>query len=173
VTASALIAHGAVQVSSQALALCVHHDIGVHWFTEGGRHLGGVGGGAGNIHRRLRQYEALRQPEVCLSLARKLVLARVEGQLRFLLRASRGESGSRAEVATAVRDLRALLPRCLQAESLDSLRDPALGFYHQPRNSTGPLGLDLMEQFRVPRVDMPLVGAPSTARRGTRTRTSR
>ncbi|WP_245815050.1 type I-MYXAN CRISPR-associated endonuclease Cas4/Cas1 [Cystobacter ferrugineus] len=222
-TVSALIAHGAVQVSSQALALCVHHDIGVHWFTAGGRHLGGVGGGAGNIHRRLRQYEALRQPEVCLSLARKLVLARVEGQLRFLLRASRGEPGSRSEVATAVRDLRTLLPRCLQAESLDSLRgvegaaaaryfgalptllgedvdarlrfdgrnrrpprdrfnavlgflynmvhreveaaiiavglDPALGFYHQPRSSTGPLGLDLMEQFRVPMVDMPLVGS--------------
>ena len=126
-------------------------------------------------------------------------------------------------MATAVRDLRALLPRCLQAESLDSLRgvegaaaaryfgalpsllgedvdarlrfdgrnrrppkdrfnavlgflynlvhreveaaiiavglDPAFGFYHQPRSSAGPLGLDLMEQFRVPMVDMPLVGS--------------
>jgi CRISPR-associated protein Cas1 len=221
-TVSALIAHGGVQVSSQALALCVHREVGVHWFTAGGRYLGGLGGGGG-IHRRLRQFEALRQPEVCLTLARRLVLAKVEGQLRFLLRASRGEPQAREQVAAAVRDLRALLPKCLEAGSLDTLRglegaaaaryfgalpslldpeleprlrfdgrnrrppkdrfnavlgflygllhreveaaiiavglDPAFGFYHQPRGSVGPLGLDLMEQFRVPLVDMPLVAS--------------
>lgn len=222
-TVSALIAHGGVQVSTQALALCVHQEVGVHWFTTGGRYLGGLGGSRGNVQRRLRQYEALRQEQLCLTLARRLVLAKVEGQLRFLLRASRGEAEARSEVATAVRDLRALLPRCLEAGSLDTLRglegagaaryfaalpallapevdprlrfegrnrrppkdrfnavlgflyglvhreveaaiisvglDPAFGFYHQPRSSAGPLGLDLMEQFRVPLVDMPLVAS--------------
>ncbi|WP_233261520.1 type I-MYXAN CRISPR-associated endonuclease Cas4/Cas1 [Vitiosangium sp. GDMCC 1.1324] len=222
-TVSALIAHGAVQVSAQALGLCVHNAIGVHWFTAGGRYLGGLGGGGGNVQRRLRQYEALRQEQVCLALARRLVLAKVDGQLRFLLRASRGEPEARSDVAVALRDLRALLPRCLEAGSLDSLRgvegaaaaryfgalpsllgedvdarmrfdgrnrrpprdrfnavlgflynlvhreveaaiiavglDPAFGFYHQPRSSAGPLGLDLMEQFRVPLVDMPLVAS--------------
>ncbi|WP_224365804.1 type I-MYXAN CRISPR-associated endonuclease Cas4/Cas1 [Hyalangium versicolor] len=222
-TVAALISHGAVQVSAQALALCVHQAIGVHWFTAGGRYLGGLGGGAGNVQRRLRQYEALRQEQVCLGLARRLVLAKLEGQLRFLLRASRGEPEARADVATAVRDLRALLPQCLEAGSLDSLRglegagaaryfgalpsllsdevdarlrfegrnrrppkdrfnavlgflyglvhreveaavisvglDPAFGFYHQPRSAAGPLGLDLMEQFRVPLVDMPLIAS--------------
>jgi CRISPR-associated protein Cas1 len=222
-TVSALIAHGAVQVSAQALALCVHNAIGVHWFTAGGRHLGGLGGGGGNVQRRLRQYEALRQEQVCLTLARRLVLAKLEGQLRFLLRASRGEPESRSAVAVAVRDLRALLPQCVEAGSLASLRglegagaaryfgalpsllgedvdtrmrfegrnrrpprdrfnavlgflyglvhreveaaiiavglDPAFGFYHQPRGSAGPLGLDVMEQFRVPMVDMPLVAS--------------
>ena len=36
---------------------------------------------------------------------------------------------------------------------------PAFGFYHQPRSSAGPLALDLMEEFRVPMVDMPLVAS--------------
>jgi CRISPR-associated protein Cas1 len=222
-TVSALIAHGAVQVSAQALALCVENDIGVHWFTTGGRYLGGLGGGTGNVQRRLRQFEALRQEDVCLGLARRLVAAKLEGQLRFLLRATRGDAESRDVLAEAVRDLRALLPQCPQAPSLDSLRglegagaaryfgalpyllgnevdarlrfggrsrrpprdrfnavlgflyglvhreveaaikavglDPAFGFYHQPRSSAGPLGLDLMEQFRVPLADMPLVAS--------------
>ncbi|RJS21363.1 type I-MYXAN CRISPR-associated endonuclease Cas4/Cas1 [Corallococcus sp. H22C18031201] len=219
---SALIAHGAVQVSSQALAFCVQNEIGVHWFTGGGRYLGGLGGAEGNIRRRLRQFEALTQETVCLGLARRLVVAKLEGQLRFLLRASRGEAPDRA-VEDAVRDLRALISKCGEAASLDSLRglegagaaryfgalpsllvadlDPrlrfegrnrhpprdrfnavlgflyglvhreveaairsvglevALGFFHQPRGSAGPLGLDLMEEFRVPLADMPLVAS--------------
>ena len=37
--------------------------------------------------------------------------------------------------------------------------EPALGFYHQPRSSAPPLALDLMELFRVPMVDMPIVAS--------------
>ena len=37
--------------------------------------------------------------------------------------------------------------------------EPALGFYHQPRSQASPLALDLMEIFRVPLVDMPVVGS--------------
>ncbi|WNZ25455.1 type I-MYXAN CRISPR-associated endonuclease Cas1 [Leptolyngbya sp. NK1-12] len=37
--------------------------------------------------------------------------------------------------------------------------EPVLGFYHQPRTQAPPLGLDLMEIFRVPLVDMPVIGA--------------
>jgi CRISP-associated protein Cas1 len=37
--------------------------------------------------------------------------------------------------------------------------EPALGFYHQPRSQAVPLGLDLMEIFRVPLVDMPIVAS--------------
>jgi CRISPR-associated protein Cas1 len=35
--------------------------------------------------------------------------------------------------------------------------EPALGFYHQPRTQAPPLALDLMEVFRVPLVDMPVI----------------
>jgi CRISP-associated protein Cas1 len=37
--------------------------------------------------------------------------------------------------------------------------EPALGFYHQPRTQAPPLALDLLEIFRVPLVDLPLVGS--------------
>ena len=37
--------------------------------------------------------------------------------------------------------------------------EPALGFYHQPRTQAPPLALDLMEIFRVPLVDMPIMGS--------------
>ncbi len=37
--------------------------------------------------------------------------------------------------------------------------EPALGFYHQPRSQASPLALDLMEIFRVPLVDMPIMAS--------------
>jgi CRISPR-associated protein Cas1 len=37
--------------------------------------------------------------------------------------------------------------------------EPALGFYHQPRTQAPPLALDLMEIFRVPLVDLPVMGS--------------
>jgi CRISPR-associated protein Cas1 len=37
--------------------------------------------------------------------------------------------------------------------------EPALGFYHQPRTQAPPLALDLMEIFRVPLVDLPIMGS--------------
>jgi CRISPR-associated protein Cas1 len=37
--------------------------------------------------------------------------------------------------------------------------EPALGFFHTPRSAAYPLALDVMELFRVPLWDMPLVGS--------------
>lgn len=37
--------------------------------------------------------------------------------------------------------------------------DPCLGFYHQPRSQAHPLALDLMELFRVPMVDLPVIAS--------------
>ncbi|MBW4653194.1 MAG: type I-MYXAN CRISPR-associated endonuclease Cas1 [Kaiparowitsia implicata GSE-PSE-MK54-09C] len=37
--------------------------------------------------------------------------------------------------------------------------EPTLGFYHQPRTQAPPLALDLMEIFRVPLVDMPVMAS--------------
>jgi CRISP-associated protein Cas1 len=37
--------------------------------------------------------------------------------------------------------------------------DPSLGFYHQPRSQAHPLALDLMELFRVPLVDLPVLAS--------------
>jgi CRISPR-associated protein Cas1 len=37
--------------------------------------------------------------------------------------------------------------------------DPSLGFYHQPRSTAPPLALDMMELFRVPMVDLPVIAS--------------
>jgi CRISPR-associated protein Cas1 len=37
--------------------------------------------------------------------------------------------------------------------------DPALGFYHQPRSQAHPLALDMLELFRVPLVDLPVLAS--------------
>ena len=37
--------------------------------------------------------------------------------------------------------------------------DPSLGFYHTPRSQAPPLALDLIELFRVPLVDLPVVAS--------------
>jgi len=37
--------------------------------------------------------------------------------------------------------------------------EPALGFYHQPRTQAPPLALDMMEVFRIPLVDMPVISS--------------
>lgn len=220
---SALVLHGAVQLSSQALAMCVDEHIGVHWFNASGHYLGGLGAQTGSVHRRIRQFEALRSDQVRIGLARRLVAGKVEGQLRFLLRATREKEVTRAQVAPQVRDLRHCLSMVRTAASPESLLglegaaaaryfaslpalqrsdvderlrwggrsrrppldcfnallsffygmvqrdveaalvtvglDPAFGFYHQPRGSIGPLVLDLMELFRVPLADMPVIAS--------------
>jgi len=220
---SAVVLHGNVQISAQALSMCVDESISVHWFTGAGQFIGGLATQSGSIHRRLRQFEALRVEATRFALARRLVAAKVEGQLRFVLRASRDRPEARARLGAQVRDLRSTLARVHHAASVESLLglegaaavryfacfeellmpsvpvdlrwvrrsqhppldrlnalmsffyglvhreveaavmgvglDTAFGFYHRPRGSAGPLGLDLMELFRVPLGDMPVLAS--------------
>ena len=220
---SQLVLHGHAQATTQAIYLCTQHEVGVHWVTTGGRYVGGVAAGASPVQRRIRQYEALRDPALSFRLAKRLALARAEGQLRFLLRASRGGDRVSSGAQAAVDGIRAALAGMGQAEGIATLRghegeagrhyfsglpgllrddldprlqfsgrnrrppkdcfnallsfgyallyrdvvqailavglEPAFGFFHQPRSAAHPLALDLMELFRVPLWDMPLVAS--------------
>ena len=217
-----LVLHGSAQITTQAIHLCAHQEVGVHWMTGGGRYVGSIAAGASPVQRRIRQYEALREPGLSFKLAKKLASARSASQLGFLLRASR-EKGRRSESDDIIRGMRAALRAMNQAEGIDSLRgfegeagrmyfsglpfllrddlderlrfngrnrrppkdcfnallsfgyallyrdvmqailsvglEPAFGFYHRPRSAAHPLALDLMELFRVPLWDMPLVAS--------------
>jgi CRISPR-associated protein Cas1 len=84
-----VVVHGAAQITTQALHLCAARDISVHWVSGGGRYLAGTTQADFAVQRRLRQYEALTNDHLRLRLARQLCHGRVEGQLRFLLRATR------------------------------------------------------------------------------------
>jgi CRISP-associated protein Cas1 len=219
-----VVLHGFSQITTQALGFCAQNEIGIHWLTNGGRYLGSWSCGAGSVQRRIRQYQALINPDLCLQLSKRLAVARVRSQLSVLLRASRDAEKPKAEAITgSISTIRKLLPPMSRASSIHSLRgyegsigaqyfkalphlisdeagvemkpegrnrrpprdrcnallsfgysllmrdvlnailivglDPSLGFYHQPRSQAHPLALDLMELFRVPLVDLPVIAS--------------
>ena len=215
-----VVLHGNVQLTSQAIRLCVERGVGVHWLTGRGRYLGSLVASVGNPKRRIRQYMALLDSDTRLRLTLALVSARIWNQYRYLLRASRGKRQLRSNLQPALRELRTATHRLKRQSNVDSIRgiegvagrayhgglrrliqppefasqrrtrrpaqdpfnallnysyslllarianavlacglDPHLGFYHTDRSTAPPLTLDLMELFRVPLCDMPILGA--------------
>jgi CRISPR-associated protein Cas1 len=219
----AVVVHGFGQMTTQAIHLCAHQGVAVQWMTAGGRFAAGTSASPGRVQQRIRQYAALADETLRLRLARQLVHAKVETQLRYLLRATRGDVGLRAScqievdrirealkgIATAAsassllglegiaaKNYFAALPRLLAPQTPAELRpqgrskhpprdrfncllsfgyalvqglvhrsvlavglEPAFGFYHQPRTAAPPLVLDVMELFRTPLWEMPLLGS--------------
>lgn len=117
---AAVILHGAAQISSQAIHYCQAHGIGVHWLTGGGQYVGGVMP-PGGVQRRLRQFQALAEAPNRLELTRRLTRAKVENQLRFLLRAGRVR-GVRSQIDTALQAMRGELRGLEAGETADILR---------------------------------------------------
>jgi CRISPR-associated protein Cas1 len=108
------------QVSTQALALCGREGIPVYWFTATGHVIGSFSSDGGAAQRHVRQFEALLDQPTRLSLARRLVSAKLESQVRFLLRATRGiERGP--EVRKPIGQMRQALRGASRAETMDAL----------------------------------------------------
>jgi CRISP-associated protein Cas1 len=218
-----VVLHSFSQISTQALHFCASEGIGVHFVSGGGRYVGSLDYRRGSIQRRIRQYGALSDGDLCLELARKLVNCRGQGQRKFLMRGQRGVEEVPEVLKQAIAQMKVVLKQVDKAKSVESLlgiegnlaalyfgalpalisgniplemhfngrnrrppRDrfnallsfgyamllkdvmnailvvglePALGFYHQPRSQAAPLALDLMEIFRVPLVDMVVMGS--------------
>jgi CRISP-associated protein Cas1 len=218
-----VVLHSFSQISTQALHFCADQQIGVHFVSGGGRYVGSFDQRRGSIQRRIRQFQALTQPQICLRLAQQLVICRGQGQRKFLMRGQRGLEAIPAGLSQAIAQMKLILKQVPQAQSLASLLglegnlaalyfgafpdlisesvdpklrfdgrnrrppqdrfnallsfgyalllkdvmnsvlavglEPALGFYHQPRTQAPPLALDLLEIFRVPLVDMPVMGS--------------
>lgn len=119
-----LVLHSFSQISTQALHFCADQSIGVHFISGGGRYLGSFDGRNGSIQRRIRQYAALSNSDICLELARKLVVCRGQGQRKFLMRGTRGKAEVPEKLKTAIAQMKAVLKQVPQAKSLESL----LGF---------------------------------------------
>jgi CRISPR-associated protein Cas1 len=119
-----VVIHGGGQISTQALHMCVDREVSVSWVTGGGRYVGSVAMAGPTVQRRVRQYRALSEGATCLRLAKALVRCKVESQLRFVLRATRGgdaERGRDAELGQALDGLRADLRGVSKSESLETL----------------------------------------------------
>jgi CRISP-associated protein Cas1 len=219
----AVVVHGFGQVTTQAIHLCARNGVSVQWLTAGGLFAAGITSSTGRVQQRIRQYQALVDEGVRLRLSRRLVHAKVETQLRYVLRSTRGDDASRRACDQPIARMREALRKVERAPSADVLRglegiaakayfaalkhamvaqvpeglrftgrtkhpprdrfncllgfgyaliqslvhrsivavglEPSFGFYHQPRTAAPPLVLDLMELFRTPLWDMPLVGS--------------
>jgi CRISPR-associated protein Cas1 len=117
-----LLLHGFSQASTQALRLCTEHGVGVHWLSTSGYHLASLVATAGQVQRRIRQYQALTDEPTCLRLARALALAKMEGQYRYLLRATRGGDAARNSLLPALAGIKDALRGAAGAANRDSLR---------------------------------------------------
>ncbi len=118
---SALVLHGNIQLSTQAIHFCAANNIGVHWLSYGGFYVGAFSRGAGGVQRRIRQFQALQDERLRLLLSCRLVRAKVENQLRYLLRATRGKDipARSEEINSGLEQLRAIV------KALSSLSDEA------------------------------------------------
>ena len=115
----AVILHGNAQITSQAIHFASANKIAVHWISGGGWYVGGLVPPAGT-QRRLRQYRALQNNDLCLRLARRLARAKIENQLRFVSRHSRVR-GVRNEARVFLAAIRAQLretQHCADAATL-------------------------------------------------------
>jgi CRISPR-associated protein Cas1 len=116
-----VVLHGYAQITTQALRLCMSRDIGVHWTTFGGNVIGSMAPAAAAAQRHLRQFTALGDSATSLALARKLVIAKLDSQLRYLMRSTRDMSPRTEPVESAINRLRDALRRAARAESPTTL----------------------------------------------------
>jgi CRISP-associated protein Cas1 len=116
-----VVLHSFSQISTQALHFCAGQGIGVHFISGGGRYIGSFDSRQGSIQRRIRQYAALSQPDICLELAQKLASCRGQGQRKFLMRGQRGLKVKSAKLERSITQMKSILKQIPKTTSLDSL----------------------------------------------------
>jgi len=117
-----VVIHGSGQVTTQALQLCAYHGVNVQWMSFGGRFVAGTTSSLGRVQQRIRQYQGLSDSNLCLELTRRTVKAKTEAQLKYLLRATRGNKSNRKAIEKHLRHIRETLGRIDIAKSLESFR---------------------------------------------------
>jgi CRISPR-associated protein Cas1 len=117
---AAVVLHGGAQVTSQMIHFAAAHDIAVHWLTAGGQYVAGVIR-PGGVQRRIRQFEGLRESAFALELARRLARAKIENQMKFLMRAARGKL-TKENLGKIVQRIEIELRGLEKADNCDSLR---------------------------------------------------
>lgn len=118
----AVVLHGYSQISTQAIRACAEYGIALHWLSMTGSHTGSMVASAGQVQRRIRQYRALTDETTCLRLAKALTHAKIEGQHRYLLRASRGGNDVRQDILRPLEGIQDALRKSAGAVDRDSLR---------------------------------------------------
>ncbi len=111
-------------VSTPLIAFCGERGIGLSFFSEQGKFYGRIEGPVrGNVLLRTAQYTAA-QNDVCLTLARNFVAAKIANGRNLLIRCAR-ESGDLAdaeELRKAARNISSLVPLLKSVDNIDQLR---------------------------------------------------
>ena len=118
---SEVVLHGYAQISTQCLRRCAIEGIPVHWATTGGSHAGSFYGPVLAAQRKVRQYKALSDAEVCGGLAQKVVLCKIEHQIQHLMRSSRGNVEVRKSIALDLSQMRAARAKASRSKEVQEL----------------------------------------------------
>lgn len=116
-----IVIHGYAQISTQAIHLCAYKGIAIQWMTYGGRFAAGTTSSPGRVQQRIRQYAALADEPTRLRLAKALVHAKVEMQLKYLLRCTRGTNTNRSAIESEIEIIRGCLRGIDRANAASSL----------------------------------------------------
>lgn len=120
----AILLYGGAQITSQAVHMCTYENVAVQWVSGGGKVLGTLAP-PGRVRQRIRQFEALRDEDLCLRLACQTVLAKVQFQLQYLLRGTRGNEPARQSISkdiNLIKDTISKIDKIGDGGSLDRLR---------------------------------------------------
>jgi len=151
---------GNAALTTAALHECLRRQIPITWLSYGGWFLGHtVGTGHRNVETRTHQYRRSFDPDTCLQLARRWVVAKIANCRTLLRRNWRGEGDDKAPVEL-LRSMREDMRQAMRAPSVDVLlgvegagagryfqhlnrllrngSDPALGFDFTTRNRRPP-----------------------------------
>ena len=116
----AILLYGGAQITSQALHMCTYENVAVQWVSGGGRVLGTLAP-PGRVRQRIRQFQALQDADLCLKLARQTVKAKIQFQLQYLLRETRGNEAARGEIAKHIRLIKNAISKIDKVDETDSL----------------------------------------------------
>ncbi len=118
---SQLVLHSFAQISTQAIHTFADKEIGIHFISGGGRYIGSLDTRNGSIQRRIRQYQALSNPQFCLSLSKRLVMCRADGQRKLLMRGKRNHSQSTQELDDCIEQMKLTLAKVDNVCTIGSL----------------------------------------------------
>ncbi|NLI82292.1 MAG: CRISPR-associated endonuclease Cas1 [Deltaproteobacteria bacterium] len=119
---SQVVLFGNAALTTAALHECLRRQIPVTWLSFGGWFLGHtVGTGHRNVDTRTHQYRSSFDPETCLALARRWVVAKLANCRTLLRRNWRGDGENAKAPADLLRSMQGDMQQAMRARSLDAL----------------------------------------------------
>lgn len=157
---SQVVLYGSAVLTTPALHECLRRQVPVTWLSYGGWFLGHtVGTGHRNVETRTHQYRQSFDPDTCLQLARRWVVAKVANCRTLLRRNWRGGTDDGKAPPELLRAMQADMRQAMRAPALEGLlgvEGAAAGRYFQHlhrmlRNDGGAaLGFDFTTRNRRP-----------------------